>query len=124
MATLDAFEAAARIFEPNRPRDIPWDTPGELALALDPRTNQTPALDLIDAALVDVAEGRCDRLMISMAPRECTSERTSRRFQTWMLSRYPGLRIAIVSSSHGIARRWGERIRDDIDEHTEVLGLS
>lgn len=124
MDTLDAFEAAARIFEPNVPRDLPWATPGDMALALDPRTNQTPALDLIDAALVDVAEGRCDRLMISMAPQEGKSERTSRRFPTWMLARYPWLRIAIVSYAHGIARRWGRRIRDDIAEHTEKLGIS
>lgn len=120
MDTLDAFEAAARIFEPNVPRDIPWDTPGDMALALDPRTNQTPALDLIDAALVDVAEGRCDRLMISMAPQEGKSERTSRRFPTWMLARYPWLRIAIVSYAHGVAKRWGKRIRDDIGEHPEL----
>lgn len=124
MDTLNAFEVAARHFEPPEPRDIPWHTPGELALALDPRTNQTPALDLIDAALVDVAEGRCDRLMISMAPQEGKSERTSRRFPTWMLAKYPWLRIAIVSYAHGLARRWGKRIRDDIDEHTDALGIT
>jgi len=124
MGTLDAFEAAARIFEPPQPRDIPWSTPGEMAVALDPSTNQTPALGLIDAALVDVAEGRCKRLMISMSPQEGKSERTSRRFPTWMLARYPWLRIAIVSYAHGIARRWGRRIRDDIGDHGNVLGLS
>jgi predicted phage terminase large subunit-like protein len=123
MDTLDAFEAAARIFEPNQPRDIPWDTPGALALALDPRTNQTPALDLIDDALVDVAEGRCTRLMISMAPQEGKSERTSRRFPTWMLARYPWLRIAIVSYAHGVAKRWGRRIRDDITDNP-ALGIT
>jgi predicted phage terminase large subunit-like protein len=124
MDTLNPWEAAARIFEPHQPRDIPWDAPGEMALALDPRTNQTPALDLIDQALVDVAEGRCTRLMISMAPQEGKSERTSRRFPTWMLARYPWLRIAIVSYAHGIARRWGRRIRDDIGEHTDQLGIT
>lgn len=124
MDTLNPWEAAARIFEPHQPRDIPWDAPGEMALALDPRTNQTPALDLIDQALVDVAEGRCTRLMISMAPQEGKSERTSRRFPTWMLARYPWLRIAIVSYAHGIARRWGRRIRDDIGEHTDLLGIT
>jgi len=124
MDTLNAFEVAARIFEPRQPRDIPWNTPGEMALALDPRTNQTPALDVIDEALIDVAEGRCQRLMISMAPQEGKSERTSRRFPTWMLARYPWLRIAIVSYAHGIARRWGRRIRDDIGDHTDQLGIS
>jgi len=44
--------------------------PGDLAKTLDPGTVQTPALDLIDAALVDVTEGRCDRLIVSMPPQE------------------------------------------------------
>jgi len=47
-----------------------WRSPGELAAAIDPSTVQTPALDLIDAALVDIAEGRCDRLIITMPPQE------------------------------------------------------
>jgi predicted phage terminase large subunit-like protein len=99
-------------------------SPGELAKALDPSTVQTPALDIIDAALVDVAEGRCKRLMISMPPQEGKSERTSRRFPLWLLRRNPNLRVAIVSYAHSIARRWGRRIRDDIAEHGERLGLA
>lgn len=51
------------------------------------------------------------------------SERTSRRFPTWMLHRRPDLRIAIVSYAHRVARRWGERIRDDILEHGAKLDL-
>lgn len=97
-------------------------TPGELAKAIDPRTVQTPALDLIDAALVDVAEGRCERLIITMAPQEGKSERVSRRTPLWLLTRDPELRIAIASYEHGVARRWGRAIRNDIAEHPK-LGL-
>ncbi len=99
-------------------------TPGELAKRLDPKTVQTPALDLIDAALVDVAEGRTKRLMISLAPQEGKSQRASRRFPTFMLLRNPELRIAIVSYSHSVARRWGRAIRDDIATHSAALGLA
>jgi len=95
-----------------------------MALALDSRTVQTPALDLIDAALVDVANGDCLRLMISMAPQEGKSERTSRRFPLWALRRNPNLRISIVSYAHGVARRWGQFIRDDIVNHGEKLALT
>lgn len=49
---------------------LTFATPGDLAKAIDPTTVQTPALDVIDAALVDVEEGRCDRLIISMPPQE------------------------------------------------------
>lgn len=106
-----------------KPKTNPYATPGELARDLDPKTVTTAALDLIDAALVDVANGDCTRLIISMPPQEGKSERASRRFPTWMLMRNPDLRITIASYEHNIARRWGRRIRNDIAEHPK-LGLS
>ena len=122
--TLTAWEAAAQQWEMQYGhRASGYDTPGDLAKALDPRTVQTPALDLIDAALVEVAEGRCERLIISMAPQEGKSERVSRRTPLWLLVRNSDLRIAIASYEHGVARRWGRAIRNDIAEHPE-LGLT
>jgi predicted phage terminase large subunit-like protein len=98
-------------------------TPGVLASTIDPRTVQTYALDIIDGALVEVAEGDCERLIICMAPQEGKSERVSRRTPLWMLIRNPELRIAVASYEHGVARRWGRAIRNDIAEHPE-LGLT
>ncbi|MFF7142246.1 phage terminase large subunit [Streptomyces nodosus] len=120
-ATLDWAEFAAREFEPGS-RAQRWATPGELARHMDPQTVQTGALDLLDSNLVDVADGRCRRLIWSMPPQEGKSERTSRRFPLWLLTRNPDLRIAIVSYEMGVARRWGRAIRNDIAEHPE-LGL-
>lgn len=119
--TLTAWEAAARMFEPPRRR---WATPGELAQALDPRTVQTPALDVIDAELVRLADTSDGRLIISMSPQEGKSQRTSRRFPTWVLTQKPDTRVAIASYEHGVARRWGRAIRDDIVVHGGELGLS
>lgn len=101
-------------------RDYP--TPGALARALEPRTVQTPALDLLDAALVDVAEGRHPRLIFTMPPQEGKSERVSRWFVLWLLLRNPDLRIAIVSYQDGMSRRWGKRVRKDIESNPS-LGL-
>lgn len=115
--TAEAFAGTAR-----SAKDA--ETPGELAQMLDPKTVQTPALELIDAALVDVAQGRCTRLMISLAPQEGKSQRASRRFPTWMLTRNKDLRIAIVSYAHNVARRWGRAIRDDIGMHGAALDLA
>lgn len=105
-----------------------WRTPGELAAALDPSTIQTPALDVIDQALVDVAEGRTRRQMIFMPPQEGKSVRTSQRFVEWMLTRNPDLRVAIVSYADEMARRWGSDIKLDLetfngDEDTLDLGI-
>lgn len=115
--TLTAWEAAARLFEAPT---SPWSTPGDMARALDPSTVQTPALDLIDQALVDVLATPNGRLIISMPPQEGKSQRASRRFPLWALTRNPELRIAIASYEHGVARRWGRTIRADITSHPET----
>lgn len=67
---LGVADAIRQICAPPPPPSRQWRTPGDLAIALDPRTVQTPALDVIDEALVDVGEGRINRLMISLPPQE------------------------------------------------------
>jgi predicted phage terminase large subunit-like protein len=109
------------MFEPPRRR---WATPGDLARHLDPKTRQTPALDLIDAELVRLLDTPDGRLVISMSPQEGKSQRTSRRFPLWALTQRPDTRVAIASYEHGVARRWGRAIRDDIIVHGTELGLS
>lgn len=119
---LTWLEHAARQFEPAAaPR---WATPGELARYLDPKTRQTPALDVIDAALVDAYRTPDARVIISMPPQEGKSQRASRRFPLWALTQNPDLRVAITSYEAGVARRWGRAIRDDITTHGPDLGLT
>ena len=65
---LSPWEIAAREFEQQSRRR--WATPGELAKALDPKTVQTPALDLIDVELVRLLDTPDGRLIISMPPQE------------------------------------------------------
>lgn len=89
---------------------------------MDPKLVQTQVLDLIDEALVELANKQDGRLAVSIAPQEGKSQRCSRRFPAWMLYKNPELRIGIVSYEHSIARRWGRSIRDDIKAHPE-LGL-
>lgn len=121
--TLTAWEAAARLFEDTQPART-WGTPGSMAVALDPRTVQTPALRLIDDELVRLLDTPDARLIISMPPQEGKSQRTSRRFPLWALTQNPDLRVAIASYEQGVARRWGRAIRDDITTHGDVLGLA
>lgn len=99
-----------------------YPTPGALAKALDQRTMQTPALDLLDRALVDTVDGDHNRLIWTMPPQEGKSQRVSRWFPLWLLLRNPDLRIAIVSYAHLLAQRWGRAIRNDIVSRPE-LGL-
>ena len=116
-ADLAFREAFAARLSPTRRR---WATPGEMAVELDPRTVQTPALELIDRALVDLADGKYKRLAVFMSPQEGKSERCSHYFPLWLLQQNPDLRIAIVSYSDDIARRWGWQLRLDIETYNGV----
>lgn len=121
MSAPSLFSLIADQFESPAPS---WATPGEMAQALDPRTVQTPALDLIDHHLIEAFNTPDARLILSMAPQEGKSQRASRRFPLWALTQNPGLRIAVASYEANIARRWGRAIRDDIAQHTDTLGLA
>jgi predicted phage terminase large subunit-like protein len=105
-------------YAPKRPRPRRWATPGRLAVTLDKGTVQTPALDLIDAELVRLADapGR-QKLIICMPPQEGKSERVSHYFPPWLLDQNHDLRIAIVSYADEMARRWGSAIKRDAETY-------
>ncbi|MGD7788205.1 phage terminase large subunit [Propionibacteriaceae bacterium Y1700] len=119
---LTVWDAMLDILNPPKP-ERRWATPGDLALDLDPRTVQTPALDLIDAELVRLLDTPDGRLIVSMPPQEGKSQRCSRRFPLWALTQNPDTRIAIASYEHGVARRWGRAIRDDITVNSLDLAV-
>jgi phage terminase large subunit-like protein len=61
-------EYAARFFEPKHRR---WATPGALARVLDKTTVSSPALDLLDTAIVELVDGdEYDALDWTMPPQE------------------------------------------------------
>lgn len=120
-AVHDPLALAADMLEHGPARDFP--APGDLARYVEPRTRQTPALELLDAALIDAAEGRHPRLIFTMPPQEGKSMRVSRAFPSWLLKRNPDLRIAVVSYADRLARRWGRQVRNDITGNPE-LGLA
>lgn len=102
------------------PRPRRWATPGAMAQHLDPATRQSPALDLIDAELVALADGVTDKVMLFMPPQEGKSQRVSRWFPLWLLAQDPRLRIVIVSYDQERATRWGREIRRGAQEHPNL----
>lgn len=94
-----------------------------MAVDLDPGILRTPALNLINEALVRTANTQDGRLIISMPPQQGKSWTAVRRFATWLLSEDPDRKIVVASYEHNVARRWGRQIRDDVVEHSEELGL-
>lgn len=99
-----------------------YTSPGDLAPVIAPGFTQTPALDILDQALLDAESGAQPWLIFSMPPQEGKSERVSRIFPTWCLIRNPNRRIAVASYADDMAMRWGRQVRDDIDANPE-LGL-
>lgn len=122
--TVHWADVAASFFEPTPAPEPKWDTPGELAQALDPKTMQTKAMDVIDDALVWAWNTPDARLMIAMSPQMGKSQRAVRRFTEWVLTQNPDTRVTICSYNTDTARRWGRTIRDDINEHGDDLGLT
>lgn len=118
--TPDWLEAAAKLFEPAPPPI--WSTPGEMAVALDPKTVQTDTMRLFDEALVWAWNTPDARLIISCPPQAGKSQRAVRRFSEWALTQNPDTRITVCSYNTDTARRWGRVIRDDIVEHGATMG--
>ncbi|MFK5689589.1 phage terminase large subunit [Ornithinimicrobium sp. LYQ92] len=118
--TTDWAEHAARHFEPPARR---WTTPGDLARHINPGTVQTPALDLIDAALVHAANTPDARLIISMPPQEGKSTRAAGDFPAWVLTQNPDTRIVTASYGQSLANRNGRAIRRRITSNPD-LGLT
>lgn len=117
--TVDMWEHAARMFEPVEAK---WDTPGAMAQATNPKTVQTPALDLIDKALVEAFNTPDSRLIVCMAPQEGKSVRVANDFPIWALTQDPDLRIVTASYAQGLANRNGRAIRNRIQANAD-LGL-
>lgn len=101
-------------------QSVTYETPGALACALEPKTLQTPALRVLDAAIVDAVTGVAPRLIFTMPPQEGKSQRVSRWTPLWALLRNPDLRIGLVSYADPLARRWGRSVRNLIHDHPEL----
>lgn len=133
MTVLSAFDRSvwqgvAAKFAPQPAKARRWASPLDMAQELDPTIVRTPATNLVNQALVDLADGKHDRLMIFMSPQETKSTTVSHRFAEWTLINDPSTRVAIVSYADEIARRWGSDIKQDVatfngDDGAIDLGL-
>jgi predicted phage terminase large subunit-like protein len=113
-ALADALRQAATSW--NQDKKIRWETPGELATTVSPKTVKTPALDLVDQALVKVRDTPDSRLIITMAPQEGKSVRVAGDFPAWWLAQKPDDRIVCASYGSALAARNGRSIRRRITD--------
>ncbi|WP_284984289.1 phage terminase large subunit [Arthrobacter sp. efr-133-TYG-118] len=122
---IDWAELAARTFEaPPEPEPTVWETPGQLAVALNPAIKQTAALDLIDKELIRAFNTPDSRLIVSMPPQEGKSLRCGITFPLWVLTQDPSKRIAMTSFSDRLARRNSREVMNAIKSDGDLLGLA
>src|SRR5260221_5217540 len=84
-------------------------SPLALAAVLDPATRTSPALRLIDDALVSLMadDSPHDALAVLVPAQEGKSTLCSRRLPQWGLAREPSAQVAAISYQAPIAIRWG-----------------
>ncbi|WP_431728593.1 phage terminase large subunit [Verrucosispora sp. TAA-831] len=110
-----------------------WPSPLDMGEELDPpRVDEnderigvwrTPALELINASLVDLAEGHERKIATFMPPQEGKSTITSYWFVLWLLVCVnPDLRILIVSYNDSMARRWGSDLKNALERWSGADG--
>lgn len=119
LAPVSPWEAAARMFEPPPVKPRRWASPLDMACELDPTTMRTPALELLNRALMDLLDGPDDRLIVSFPPQEGKSTAVSRWLPEYVLAEVDAdTRIIEISYADEIARRWGADVKRDLETFT------
>ena len=77
----------------------------------------------VNQKLVELAEGKITRLMITLPPRHGKSLLCSLYLPAWYLNKYPDRRVILTSYGDDYAAEWGRRIRDLIQNHDQKLGI-
>lgn len=66
--------------------------------------------------LMDIAEGKKDRVCVNMPPRHGKSQLVSIYFPAWFIGRYPNKKVLMVSHTTDLAVDFGRKVRNIIDD--------
>jgi hypothetical protein len=78
---------------------------------------------LLSEKLVDVAAGRCPRLIVTMPPRHGKSELISKYTPAWFLGNFPDRKVMLASYADTFAAQWGRKARDVLKAEHDLFGL-
>jgi len=65
--------------------------------------------------LMDIAEGKKDRVCVNMPPRHGKSQLVSIYFPAWFIGKYPNKKVLMVSHTTDLAVDFGRKVRNIID---------
>lgn len=111
-------EACAKVGEPLGD----FDSPGEMAIALDARQVQRTHLELIDQGFRDLKASVVDRVLISTPPQVGKTQRTVWG-AFWWLTWYPQDKIILASYGAALAANRGRMVRELVRNHGADYGL-
>lgn len=80
-------------------------------------------LELLNTYLVEIANGKRRRVMVSMPPRHGKTELVTYWNTLWRLAKNPATRIALCGYSAGFIERYGRWIRNFIRDHGKEIGV-
>lgn len=75
-----------------------------------------PHLRILSEKIVEVATGRCPRLIVTMPPRHGKSELISKYTPAWFLGNFPDKKVMLASYADTFASQWGRKSRDLLEE--------
>jgi predicted phage terminase large subunit-like protein len=70
---------------------------------------------ILSNLLMDIAEGKKDRICVNMPPRHGKSQLVSIYFPAWFIGRYPNKKVLMVSHTTDLAVDFGRKVRNLID---------
>lgn len=85
-------------------------------VASDGAWEVAPHLRMLSEKIVEVATGRCPRLIVTMPPRHGKSELISKYTPAWFLGNFPDKKVMLASYADTFAATWGRKSRDLLDE--------
>lgn len=105
------------------PTPIPSDafafaSPSAMAHTLTRGEYQRPPhIEYISQHLVDVAMGRCDRLIVNMPPGHSKSQTCTHYFPVWYEYLFPERLTAIIGYGDDFAMIWGKHTRQTVEQN-------
>lgn len=80
-----------------------------------------PHLAILNQKLLDIAGGRCKRLLVSMPPRHGKSMLISQYFPAWLIGIFPQTKIILASYEANFASSWGAKARDVLTDMRTIF---
>jgi predicted phage terminase large subunit-like protein len=78
-------------------------------------------IQLINDKLMECAERKIDRLIVTMPPRHGKSFTISHYFPTWYIGTHPDQRVMLASYEEELAASWGRKVRNTLEEWGDPL---